>query len=58
MFKLKRNLLDKLLMAYEADTDRINASEVSQSICQTLTQNILDASPKVNANQESIFEEE
>ena len=33
MYKLKRNLLEKLLMAYEADTDRISASEVSQVIC-------------------------
>ena len=58
MFKLKTTLLDSLLEAYEPDSNRIEAATVSQAILKTLTQTILDASPRVNGNQESIFEEE
>lgn len=59
MQKLKAQVLEHLLVAYEADCQSIDAAKTYATIFECVSKNILDASPKSSQGPvESIFEEE
>jgi DUF438 domain-containing protein len=58
MVKLKQTVAGHLLKAFDSENRRIEAQKTYESILNTLTKTIFEASPKIQDGEESIFEEE
>lgn len=58
MHKLKSELVDQLITAFEPEVKRMDAKQTVQSILEVLTKTVRRACPNTKGNQETIFEEE